>query len=493
MEGAVMSNTAVLNVPTEGAKADFDIASMFLEREGERYALHSRYMNEMMVRVLRTIGYDVGFCSGKGQYLFDRTGARYLDLLSGWGVFGIGRNHPKLREALTSVLAGDLPNLVQIDVPPLAGILAQRLLRYTPYLEKVYFANSGSEAVEAAVKFARRATGRPGLVYCAHAFHGLTYGALSLNGDMNFRDGFGPLLPNCVEIPFNDLAALEKALASRQMAAFIVEPLQGKIVSVPDDGYLAGAEALCKVYGTLFIADEIQTGLGRTGRFLAIDHWGVEPDMVLISKTLSGGHVPVAAVLARKGILEKVFDRMDRAVVHGSTFAMNDLAMAAGIATLEILESERVIENAARQGARLIAAFEAMIPSYEMVKAVHGKGLMIGIEFGRPHSLKLQAAWHLLEAVSTGLFCQLITIPLLKDHKIVVQVAGHASHTVKLLPSLVISDADCDWIENSFNEVIADGHRVPGAVWSLGKTLANQARKARADARADHDRSQSSS
>jgi ornithine--oxo-acid transaminase len=493
MEGSVMSNAADLNVPAERANADFDIASMFSEREGERYALHSRYMNEMMVRVLRTVGYDVGFCSGKGQYLFDRAGARYLDLLSGWGVFGIGRNHPKLREALTNVLASDLPNLVQMDVPPLAGILAQRLLRYTPYLEKVYFANSGSEAVEAAVKFARRATGRPGLVYCAHAFHGLSYGALSLNGDTNFRDGFGPLLPGCVEIPFNDLAALEEALATRQMAAFIVEPLQGKIVSAPDDGYLAGAEALCKKYGTLFIADEIQSGLGRTGRFLAIDHWGVEPDIVLISKTLSGGHVPVAAVLARKGILEKVFDRMDRAVVHGSTFAMNDLAMAAGIATLEILESERVIENAARQGARLIAAFEAMIPRYEMVKAVHGKGLMIGIEFGRPHSLKLQAAWHLLEAVSTGLFCQLITIPLLKDHKIVVQVAGHASHTVKLLPSLVISDADCDWIENSFNKVIADGHRVPGAVWSLGKTLADQARKARAGARSDHDRSQSSS
>jgi ornithine--oxo-acid transaminase len=452
----MMSDAADLNVPLEPADADFDIASMFSEREGERYALHSRYMNEMMVRLLRTIGYDISFCRGKGQYLFDRTGARYLDLLSGWGVFGIGRNHPKLREALTNVLASDLPNLVQMDVSPLAGILAQRLLRYTPYLEKVYFANSGSDAVEAAVKFSRRATGRPGFVHCAHAFHGLSYGALSLNGDANFRDGFGPFLPGCVEVPFNDLAALEKALASRQMAAFIVEPLQGKVVSAPDDGYLAGVSALCRKYGTLFI-------------------------------------VPVAAVLARKGILEKVFDRMDRAVVHGSTFAMNDLAMAAGIATLEILESERITENAARQGARLIAFFKAMVPRYEMVKAVHGKGLMIGIEFGRPQSLKLQAAWHLLEAVSTGLFCQLITIPLLKDHNIVVQVAGHASHTVKLLPSLVISDSDCDWIENSFSEVIAEGHCVPGAVWSLGKTLAEQARKARAGMRSDHDRSQSSS
>ena len=307
-----MSNATILRVPSERPNSGFEIASMFLEWERERYALHSRYMNEMMVRVLRTIGYDVGFRSGKGQYLFDGAGVRYLDLLSGWGVFGIGRNHPKVREALTSVLAGDLPNLVQMDVSPLAGLLAERLLRHTPFLEKVFFANSGTEAVEASVKFSRRATGRAGMVYCAHAFHGLSYGALSLNGDMIFRDGFGPLLPNCIEIPFNDLAALEQALATRQMAAFIVEPIQGKGVNIPDDGYLAGAQELCRKYGTLFIVDEIQTGLGRTGRFLAIDHWGVEPDMVLISKTLSGGHVPVAAVLARKWIFDKVVDRMSR-------------------------------------------------------------------------------------------------------------------------------------------------------------------------------------
>ena len=399
-----------------------------------------------------------------------------------------GSSGPRLRDALASVLASDFPNLVQMDVSPLAGVLAERLLGYTPFLEKVCFANSGSEAVEASVKFSRKATGRAGLVYCAHAFHGLSYGALSVSSETIFRDGFGPLLPNCFSIPFNDLAALEQALAPRQTAAFIVEPIQGKGVNVPDDGYLAGVQHLCRKYGTLFIADEIQTGLGRTGRFLAIDHWGVEPDMVLVSKTLSGGHVPVAAVLARKWILDKVFDRMERAVVHGSTFAANDLAMAAGIATLDILESERLTENAARLGARLLAFFEAMAPRYEMISDVRGKGLMIGVEFGRPRSLKLQAAWHLLEAVNKGLFCQLITLPLFKDHKILVQVAGHASHTVKLLPALVITDDDCDWIERSFDDVIADSHRVPGAVWSLGKTLADHALKARAD----HDFYQSS-
>jgi ornithine--oxo-acid transaminase len=457
-----------------------DATALFAEREAERYTLHTRHLNGQMVRVLKTIGFDVRFRAGRGQYLFDQDGKRYLDLLSGWGVFAIGRNHPSLRETLKGVLDGDLPNLIQMDVSTLAGALAEKLLRHAPYLQKVFFANSGAESVEAALKFARAATGRPGLVYCSHAFHGLTYGALSINGDPTFRQGFEPLLPDCIEIPFNDLAALERALAARDVAAFVVEPIQGKGVNLPDDGYLQGAAELCRKHGTLLIADEVQTGLGRTGRFLAVEHWGIEPDMVVLAKSLSGGHVPVGAVLTRKWIFEKVFDRMDRAVVHGSTFAKNDLAMAAGLATLEVMEHERLSEHAARLGERLLLALSRMARQHELIKAVRGKGLLIGIEFGAPHSLKLKASWNALEAVNTGLFCQLITIPLFKQHNILIQVAGHGIHTIKLLPSLVISETDCEWIERAFAAVIADAHRVPGAVWSLGRTLMGHAIKARA-------------
>jgi ornithine--oxo-acid transaminase len=457
-----------------------DLAAMFAEREGERFALHSKYLNEQMVRVLRAIGYDVGFCRGQGQYLYDRSGSKYLDLLSGFGVFAIGRNHPVIRDALKSVLDSELPNLVQLDVSTLAGILAERLLARAPYLDKVFFANSGAEAVEAAIKFARAATRRPGIVFCDHAFHGLSYGALSLNGDAMFRDGFEPFLPSCAKIPFNDLDALQRTLAAGDVAAFIVEPIQGKGVNLPSDDYLRDAAALCRHHGALFVADEIQTGLGRTGRFLAVEHWGVEPDMVLLAKSLSGGHVPVGAVMTRKGVFDKVFNRMDRAVVHGSTFAKNDLAMAAGIATLDVLASERVIENAAQQGERLLGALAQMIGHYELLKEVRGKGLMIGLEFGAPQSFKLKASWNVLETAAKGLFCQLITIPLFKEHRILTQVAGHASHTIKLLPPLIISADDCAWIERGFDAVIAGSHRVPGAVWSLGKTLVDHALKARA-------------
>jgi ornithine--oxo-acid transaminase len=457
--------------PWSPPDATTDMVSLFARHEADRYTMHSRHLSDPMVRMLKTIGYDVGFCRGEGPYLYDRQGARYLDLLSGFGVFALGRNHPTIKVALKSVIDGELPNLVQMDVSTLAGVLAERLVAQVPYLDKVFFANSGAEAVEAAIKFARIATGRPGILSCEHAFHGLTNGALSLNGEHTFRDGFEPLLPACESIPFNDLGALEKALHTRRVAAFIVEPIQGKGVNLPDAGYLQSAADLCRRHGTLFVADEIQTGLGRTGRFLAVEHWNVEPDMVLLAKSLSGGHVPIGAVLTRREVFDRVFNGMERAEAHGSTFAKNDLAMAAGIATLDVLTSEGLIDNAARTGERLLHALSAMTQRHELVREVRGKGLMIGVEFGPPKSLKLRASWDLMETARKGLFCQLITIPLFKDHKILSQVAGHASRTIKLLPSLTISDSDCDWIINAFDAVVAASHRVPGAVWTLGKTL----------------------
>ncbi len=447
------------------------MTELFALHETDCYEMYSRYCNEQLVGMLRIIGFDVGFCRGEGPYLYDRKETRYLDLLSGFGVFAVGRNHPAVRAALRNVLDSDLPNLVQMDVPRLAGILAERLLKKVPHLDKVFFVNSGGEAVEAAMKFARAATGRPGIVYCDHAFHGLSYGALSINGDETFRSGFGPFLPDCVRVPFNDLPALEKALGVGTVAAFIVEPIQGEGVNMPAADYLKSAADLCRRYGALFIADEIQTGLGRTGRFLAVEHWNVEPDMVLLSKALSGGYIPVSAVLTRKHVFDKVFDRVDRAMVAASTFSENNLAMAAGIATLDVLASEGLVEKAASTGERLMRAFSDMAARYELVREVRGKGLMIGIDFGRPRSFNLRTSWDLIEAAREGLFSQVITIPLLTDHKILCQVAGPGSHAVKFLPPLTISDSDCEWIINAVEAVIAASHHVPGAAWSLGKRL----------------------
>ncbi|HVR63929.1 MAG TPA: aminotransferase class III-fold pyridoxal phosphate-dependent enzyme, partial [Polyangia bacterium] len=200
----------------------FDLGKELGERAGESFALHEKYLNPQMVRVLKTIGFDRHYTRAEGAYLFDKTGTRYLDLLSGFGVFAVGRNHPVIKKALADVLAADLPNLVQMDVSLLAGLLAERLLSHMPGQEKVFFCNSGTEAVESAIKLARAATKRDKLIFCDHAFHGLTMGALSLNGDDGFRDGFGALLADAVRVPWNDLDALAGALAGNDVAAFFV-------------------------------------------------------------------------------------------------------------------------------------------------------------------------------------------------------------------------------------------------------------------------------
>jgi ornithine--oxo-acid transaminase len=457
------------------------LADLIASRQTENFALHEAHLNTQMVRLLRAIGYDRHYVRAQGPYLFDEAGDRYLDLLSGWGVFAVGRNHPTVIGALRDVLELQLPDLVQLDVSVLSGLLAERLLRHTPGdISKLFFCNSGAEAVEAAIKFSRSTTKRTRIVHCEHAFHGLTMGALSVTGEKIFQDGFGPLLSHCTAVPFSDLDALDAALRHRDVAAFIVEPIQGKGVNIPDDDYLPEAARLCRKYGTLFVADEIQSGMGRTGKFFAVEHWGVEPDMVLMAKALSGGFVPVGAVAMRKPVMEAVFNRIDRAVVHGSTFSKNNMAMAAGIATLEVIESERLVEHAAALGGELIAELGALVERYEFLKAVRGKGLMIALEFGSPRSLGLKAAWGALELANKGLFSQMISIPLFKEHRILTQVAGHGMNVIKLLPPLIINGEDKAQIVSAMDSVIADCHRVPGAVWDLGKTLAGHALKARA-------------
>ena len=456
----------------------FSIAELFSKHNPGKFDLYEQYLNNQMVRVLKTIGYDRHYKSAVGQYLYDQDGTEYLDLLSGFGVFALGRNHPTVVNALKETLSLDLPNLVQLDVSVLSGLLAEELLKTTPdNINKMFFCNSGTEAVEGAIKFARFTTKREKIVFCEHAYHGLTMGALSLNGEEIFRAGFGPLIPGCSSVPFNNLPALEQALNNKDVAAFIVEPVQGKGVNLPDDNYLQEAERLCKKYGTLLVADEVQTGLGRTGKFWAIDHWDVKPDIICMAKALSGGFVPVGAVAMTQKVMDTVYNRMDRAVVHGSTFAKNNLAMAAGLATLHVLKEENLIEKSAAVGNDIIASINAMAAKYEFLKEARGKGMMIAIEFHAPKSLKLKAAWAMLEAANKGLFCQMITIPLFKEQRILSQVAGHGMNVVKLLPPLTLTQKDRDHIVDAFDKVIAATHEVPGSIWDLGKTLASHALK----------------
>ena len=456
----------------------FDIKKLVEDRWGENYSLHDRHVNPQFVRVLRTIGFDKVYKKAEGQYLYDAEGNRYLDFLAGYGVFALGRNHPKIKQTIRDLLEMDLSSMVQMDCHLLAGLLAEKLIsivgRANEEIDTVFFTNSGTEAIEGAQKMARGATGRSRILYLDHAFHGLTLGSLSANGNEEFRGGVGELLPGTC-IPLNDLEALERELKKKDVAAFLFEPVQGKGVNIPNDDFLPEALRLCRKYGTLAIADEVQSGLGRTDRWFAFEHWGLKPDIVCVAKALSGGFVPAGAILMRRDIYKKVFSKMDRCVVHSNTFGKNTLAMGCGLATLHLIEEEKLLENAERMGALLKAKVTEACGGYEMFKEIRGKGLMLGIEFQSPKSFKLKAAWTMIHAANKGLFGQMIVVPLMGKHRILTQVAGHNVDLVKLLPPLIINEADVNHFAASLAEVVADCHKVPGGAWETGMMLAKNA------------------
>lgn len=452
----------------------FDLPGLLAARDGEGYRLHARHLNPQQDRVLRAIGFDKVYERAEGSHLYDRDGVRYLDFLTGWGVFALGRNHPVVRKALHDVLDRELADLVAFDCALLPGLLAEQLMARAPGLDRVFFCNSGTEAVEAALKFARFATGRPRILYLDHAFHGLTAGSLSVNGSAEFRKGFGPLLPG-TRIPLGSLDALAAQLRAGDVAALIAEPVQGKGVHVPPPGFLQAAHRMLRDHGALLICDEVQTGLGRTGRFFGYEHEGVQPDIVTIAKALSGGYVPVGATLAKDWIFRKVYSSMDRVLVHGSTFSGSAPAMAAGLATLAVIEDEQLVSAAERTGKMMRDALASMAPRYEMLAGVRGRGLMIGLEFGRPRSLRLRTRWGTLQTARRGLFAQMVVMSLFQRHQILTQVAADHTEVIKLLPPLNVSDADVKLFLDAFADVMDEAHRGSGLMWDFGRTLVKHA------------------
>ena len=464
-----MSIDSKVEVQTRPETARLDIRQLVKQHEGRNYELHTDHVNPANARTLKTIGFDRCYVRAEGPYLWDVKGIKYLDMLSGYGVFGLGRNHPDVCRVLKEFLEMDYPSLVKMEAPLLSGLLAQELKKRMPnQLDMVFFTNSGAEGVETALKYAKCATGKPAIIHCQKSFHGLSYGALSVNGDDSFREGFAPFLPDCRQIPFNDLEALERELKKGDVAGFVVEPVQGKGVNIPSPGYLREAAKLCRKHGAVFVDDEVQSGMGRTGKFLAVEHDGdVDPDIVVLAKTLSGGFVPVGAVLCKKWIHEKVFSSMNRSVVHSSTFSQGSFAMAAGLAALDVLDRHRLIQNAERMGNLIGEALRAMVPKYEFLKEVRWRGLMMGIEFGSPKSLGLKTAWALMHKMDKSLFPQAAIIPLLNEHHIITQVAGHHIDVVKMLPPLVIKDEDARWFLSAFEKVLAQMHKFPGPAWDV--------------------------
>ena len=348
---------------------------MYVEETIEKY---EKYLNPAVARLFRFMGLASVETKAEGWIITDSDGRKFIDCLGGYGMFCLGHRHPKVVEAVKGAL-DSIPMCGEILFNRPMADLAERLAEITPgNLQYSFFVNSGTEAVEGALKIARLATGRKKYIAAKNAFHGKTYGSLTATGRDLFRKPFEPLLQNFTHVEFGNIEALEAAIDT-ETAAFILEPIQGEGgIIVPPDGYLAAVRALCDKYGVLMIADEVQTGIGRTGKWFGVDHEGVTPDIMALAKALGGGIMPIGSFTATPevwaGLIESPF-------LHTSTFGGNQMACVAGLATLKVIEEEDLLNRGASAGAYLKKGLEEVQKDYPLViKDVRGRGMMIGIE-----------------------------------------------------------------------------------------------------------------
>jgi ornithine--oxo-acid transaminase len=471
----------------------FTIPGLLAEHQGEGADRWRAYLNPQMAGMLQVIGFSRTWVRGEGAWVWDDAGDPYLDLMAGFGTFSAGRGNPVIARAVHDVLDARVADMMQLDTPLLPGLLAEKLLEKAPGLDRAWFCNSGTEAVEAALKFARCATGRSRVLYCANGFHGLTLGALSANGSPEFRRGFGTLLPSAM-IPAGDLAALKAELVRGGVAALITEPVQGHGTYVVPDGWLAEAARLCHRHGALLICDEVQTGLGRTGRWFAYQHEpGFVPDIVTVAKALGGGYAAAGAVLARDKIVRSVFPSMSASFRQSTTSGGNAVAMAAGLATMHVLEDGQLVSNAARTGDVLHRALTAMARDCPLIGGVRGRGLMLGVEFRRPSDPRLLPGWYFLHSLGPGLAAQCASSALMEHagdppvrHRVLTAVAGAGLPVLRLTPPLVIGDREVSKFLMAWSEVMDWMHSGSGPMRDYALHLAGQGLAARLPGRRRH-------
>ncbi len=425
-----------------GAISLEDALRMGRERNVE---YHLRHLNPRLARMLKMMDADTPLVRASGSYFWDADGNRFLDFLTGFGAMSLGNNHPHLRHAMQ--LVEDLPVLVQ-GMNHLAGALAHNLAILAPGdLCRVYFANSGAEVVDASIKLTRAATGRKKLVACRGCFHGRTVGALSLIEYPDYREAFEPLLPGVAHVKYGDPDELEAALRHKDVAAFIVEPVQGEGgINVPPEGYLSAVRQLCSRYGTLMIADEVQAGLGRTGKMFAVNHEDVTPDVLLLGKTLGGGVMPLSAVLTTDRIFAAANCATPRSPLQTPTFGANARACAAGLAALEVLQSERLPERAAETGAYLLDRLRELKQRHPVIAEVRGKGLMLGIEFARPSRG--------LHRLLNGVFAGLAIMELHVQHRVMTAFTLNNPNVLRLEPALNVERADVDYAVDALDRTL---------------------------------------
>lgn len=441
------------------------------DRETNR-SLHREFVNPGLARLLSLLDFDKNFVKAQGAYIWDDKGNRYTDFLGGYGALNLGHNHPDVISAIEKVK--DRPNILQASLNKLSAGLAHNLAMISPKgLKHTFFCNSGAEAVESALKLARISTGRKVFVYCANSFHGKTFGALSVTGREKYRKPFDPLIQDVREVPFGDVSALESALKPRDVAGFIVEPIQGEGgIIVPPDGYLRSARELCSKYGTLLIVDEIQTGFGRTGYMFACQREEVTPDIMCLAKSLGGGIMPIGATISTDEVWEKGYGGLDRCLLHTSTFGGNSWAMSAGISTIDVIVKENLPEQAKVKGEYFLNKLLNLKEKYKIIKDVRGRGLMIGLEFYQPEGGILdKITGGGVSKITSEYLGSLVAGELLNRYHIITAYTLNNPNVIRLEPPLIISREDLDRFVDAMDDLLRSHPTITRIALASSKTI----------------------
>ena len=391
---------------------------------------------------------DAAFVRGQGTVLEDSSGTPYLDLVGGNGTCFVGRNHPRIVSACRDLLEMDLPNLSIVNASLLGGQVAGMLLEKTNgQMGKVIYANSGTESTDVMIRFARFVTKRRRFLYLDGGFHGRSFGAISVAGFPELREGQEPFMPECTSVPPNDLRALRRELKKGDVAGFILEPVQ-RLTGLPlDRGYLREAEILCRQAEVLMLMDESHTGLGRTGHWFRSTGLGIRPDMMSVSSILSGGAVPVAAVMMTDKVYNDVYTSLTSGPIYFSTFAENNLAMAAAMTTIEVLDELDAPALAAQRSEQLRSELQTLVERYDVLESIGGDGLLVSLHFTESATL---------EGMPEGqLFAAAFATELFRSHRVITQLAGPGVNALIALPPVTISDDELVWFIKAMNETLA--------------------------------------
>ncbi len=434
--------------------------------------LYKDYVNPGLAGMMALLDFDKRFVRASGMELWDEDGNTYLDFLGSYGALNMGHNPPAIIKALYRIME-NTPKMMQASLSPLAAALASNLSRITPGdLGYCFFCNSGTEAVEAALKLARACSEKSKILYCKNSFHGKSFGSLSVTGREKYRIPFQPVLPDCTEIEYDDLDAAETHMSAGDVAAIILEPVQGEGgVVVPREGYLKGIRELCDRYGVVMIADEIQTGMGRTGKYFACQHEDVVPDIMCIAKSLGGGMMPVGACISTGNIFKKAYGSMDKCLLHTSTFGGNALAMAAGIAALEVLVEEKLDRRAEEMGNYALEKLRPLKERYPFVRDIRGRGLIIGIEFSSSEGSFIdRLSKGAVSRLGKEYIGSLVAGELLNNYRIITAYTLNNPNVIRFEPPLIITREQIDYMVNSLERILEHNKNAFRMVLSGAKT-----------------------